>query len=77
MDLIDELRIALRGQIEDGTIARIRQAGYVSRDGGPPLQVFVISVNAPDPMRHLQPIVQAIYAAGLMNALGALTTSKI
>ena len=70
MDLIDELRIALKGQIEDGTIVRIRQADYdVLANDGPSLPVFIIDVDAPDPMRHLQPIVRAIYAAGLMNAL--------
>jgi hypothetical protein len=72
MDLLDELRLALKGLIQDGTVVHIRRAADLSKEGNGGLQslpVFVVYVDAPDPMVHLQAIIRAVHAAGLMNAL--------
>jgi hypothetical protein len=69
MDLLEELQIALKGPIQDGTIVRIRHASYAAVTDGRSLPVFILYVGAPDPLAHLQPIVRALYAAGLVNTL--------
>jgi hypothetical protein len=69
MDLLEKLQVALKGPIQDGTVVRIRRASYGAVTDGRSLPVFIVYVDAPDPMTHLQPIVRALYAAGLVNML--------
>ena len=69
MDLLEKLQIALKGPIQDGTVVRIRRASYAAVTDGRSLPVFILYVDAPDPLAHLQPIVRALYAAGLVNTL--------
>ena len=70
MDLLDALEIALKGPIRDGTVVCIRPANYsYTGADGRLMPVFIIDIDAPDPMVHLKLIAKALYAAELHNAL--------